>query len=462
MKKAMKYRDFVIVFNEMEAKERLFERKVCNVFYWKLIRIYIFNYIIQKKNYFGSFHPNNQKKNRLTLLWKELKLSLFQNASHGNHHIDYVVYRHRRRIDIDGKFVEVNTEYLDRLIPDFNNRNVEYVETGIAYGERNITKKSLFLINGPLHKVLFFCFFKFIINFSFKNEADYISDVLRRYLDENINLKPFLIKEIKNYYLSYRINYRYLKRRTPSKVYLTCSYGREGIIQAARDLGIKVYELQHGMISHIHLGYSFPKGVKIPYFPDKILLYGEFWKYEADYPINDNCLLVIGNPYVEIQKNKYSKNVKNPSCIVFISSGDYGRPLSKLAINFLKKNKACKIIYKLHPSEFGVWKTLYPDLANCTGKSLEVIEDSVNLYEIFSVSTFLVGVNSTAIYESYSYDCKVILYNTNGIEDMHSLVYNYHVPLINDEIELAEIIKSYPNDVMVNRDFIYKDISSCI
>ncbi len=49
------------------------------------------------------------------------------------------------------------------------------------------------------------------------------------------------------------------KRRHGIKtVYVVVAYFHQHIVGAARDLGIRVVELQHGAISPFHLGYSYP------------------------------------------------------------------------------------------------------------------------------------------------------------------------------------------------------------
>ena len=51
------------VFEEMETKEDLFERTICNTYYWKLIRIYVFNDLAVKLGITSATHPNLKRNN---------------------------------------------------------------------------------------------------------------------------------------------------------------------------------------------------------------------------------------------------------------------------------------------------------------------------------------------------------------------------------------------------------------
>lgn len=67
----------------------------------------------------------------------------------------------------------------------------------------------------------------------------------------------------------------------PQTICVQCHYHKEGLIYAARRLGIKVVELQHGLIDPCDVFYCLPKAL-VPVraralFPDRILTYGPYW-----------------------------------------------------------------------------------------------------------------------------------------------------------------------------------------
>lgn len=450
------------VFEEMEYKENLFERTICNTYYWKLIRIYVFNDLAVKLGITSATHPNLKRNNLKSAVATE-RIRLQNNAFFQKGETDYVVYRHRRRINVNEKFIEVNTEYLPYLVPELKNKRVTYIETGIAFENRNVEEKSQFLMPSPITSLVYRLFFKVKSKSNaVKNELAFINKIIESYFGFKFDLSNRIINNIKGFKLSYNLHKRYLKKKNPGKVFLVCSYGKEGIIAAARSLGIETIEIQHGIIYPFHMGYSYPQNASIPYFPDKIMLYGDFWKDQASFPIERLARLAVGNPYAELQIKKYSDTEKEKNSMLFISSGQYGVQLSKLAVDYHKQHPEYRIYYKLHPSEFKVWPDLYPHLKASEDDGLIVVEDKINLYELFARSNYLVGVNSTAIYESFSLLDKVILYNTSGIEVMKSLATDYNIPLVESTEGLYETVIHYPNNVKVDRDSIYKNVSNLL
>lgn len=450
-----------LAFKEMEKKEDLFSRQVFNVYYWKLIRISVYNRIAEKLGLMNITHPNLSRRMDLSSLIRVERVRLLKNAFSRHGLFDNIVYRHRRRIEVDGKYVEVNTEYLSELLPELMTGRTAYVETGIAYNNRNIENDSSFLIISPFKSIFYSIFFRICRNNPvIKNELYQINQIIKNNLNVNVDLGPSILSSIKGYKLSYSLHKKYLRKVQAKKVFIVCSYGKEGIISAAKDLGIETYEIQHGMISPLHMGYSFPGSTQVPYFPDNILLYGDFWKKEANYPVDESRLIVVGSPYTEMQISKYSKYEREEDTILFISSGEYGKQLSKLAIDFHNEHPNVIVYYKLHPSEFGVWSDIYPYLKNID--NIKVVEDKINLYELFARCSFLVGVNSTAIYESFALETKVILYNTVGIEDMAHIIKEFHLPIVNNSRELYNMIRDYPCDVLFERDYLYKNIAQKI
>ena len=82
----------------------------------------------------------------------------------------------------------------------------------------------------------------------------------------------------------------------------------------------------------------------------------------------------------------------------------------------------CQIKYKLHPSEYNIWKE-YPDLCRLAEvANVEILDSDVDLYSLFATSFYQIGVFSTAIYEGIGMGCKTVLLNLPGVEYMDDLV----------------------------------------
>ena len=172
-----------------------------------------------------------------------------------------------------------------------------------------------------------------------------------------INLEKFVKKPSQKVYFTKKINIKKtLSQREVKKVYLVVSYEWESLIAACHELNIEVIELQHGAISKLHLGYSFPNISKIPYFPDKMLLFGEFWYDSVPLPIKKQNIIINGFNYHNSKVHALENIAKNNKQIIFISQGTIGKSLSEIAYDFAKTNQDFKIIYKLHPGEYINWQ----------------------------------------------------------------------------------------------------------
>lgn len=80
---------------------------------------------------------------------------------------------------------------------------------------------------------------------------------------------------------------------SPDVLELTVSYSHYPIIAAAKSLDIPVVELQHGAISHCHIGYS---GKIERYFPDSVLPMDDKWaEYLAKTPLPLNPSMMSSN-----------------------------------------------------------------------------------------------------------------------------------------------------------------------
>ena len=63
--------------------------------------------------------------------------------------------------------------------------------------------------------------------------------------------------------------------KKPKAVFAVVSYMKMGYVLAARELGVKVIEMQHGTINKSHFGYANYKNVNPNLFPNYLLAYGE-------------------------------------------------------------------------------------------------------------------------------------------------------------------------------------------
>ncbi len=268
----------------------------------------------------------------------------------------------------------------------------------------------------------------------------------------NINLAALINKRISRFKVEKKYFDGILDKVKPKKIFLVVSYGKEELISSAEERDIKVTEVQHGVISKYHMGYYFPFDCSIPYFPSELVLFGEYWKKSTDFPINNKQVI---QHFSQINRNKKNdSNTNKVEAVLFISQASIGEKISKVAASFANNNEvAC--YYKLHPSEFGNWKSKYPELAESADKErIVVIKNEKSIYELFGICNYVVGVYSTAIYESLVYGCKTFLINIEGFQYMDYLIQNGYVKLLMDRFSFDDLKDSSTNEIS-NKSYFY-------
>jgi hypothetical protein len=94
-------------------------------------------------------------------------------------------------------------------------------------------------------------------------------------------LLPHLHAICFNYLLSYGMASDLLSEFRPKCIMITCHYGKEGLIRAAKENGVYVAELQHGIIDENDIFYCYPESVKeinqLALFPDSFFTFGQYW-----------------------------------------------------------------------------------------------------------------------------------------------------------------------------------------
>ncbi|HEX2675305.1 MAG TPA: hypothetical protein VHM19_01665, partial [Polyangiales bacterium] len=134
----------------------------------------------------------------------------------------------------------------------------------------------------------------------------------------------------------------------PREVYCVVAYaGFAPLMAAARERRIRSIELQHGVISHFHLGYSFPERdfATLRYFPDVVYTWGEPWDTLMDVPLPAERRQAYGFKYFEHRAQPYRHAEKSPRRLLVISQGTIGRELAEVVLRSAPALAHCEIKY---------------------------------------------------------------------------------------------------------------------
>lgn len=442
-------------FIQIEKKYNVFSLKDDEVYYWKLIRFELFDCIIRSLDIIKEGHPLNKtdKVKRLVLLLKYSFLNIFRKKNIIES--DVLFLTHGRKQRCGNKFIDI---YLNDIIESFKKdpKEMLIIDRPDHYGRHYYT---------GYENMVYFERFGHIIRegaykiFSFHNKLlesnQEILDIgheLYRIFDITLDLSGLVRKRIFRFRFEKKYFDKLLDDVNPQKIFLVASYGKEELIASAQEREIDVIEVQHGVISKYHMGYYFPFSIPIPYFPSKIILFGEFWKQSSVFPKNNTQVVRNLRFMKKMDDNDYS-NSKSEK-VMFISQGSIGNKLSKVASSFANNN-CIDCYFKLHPSEYSNWKLKYSELAECEKKGqIKVIANEKSIYELFNVCNYSIGVYSTAIYESLMYGCKTYLINIEGYQYMEYLIENNYVKLLSQEFTLIDLV-NFKNKKILNKSYFY-------
>ncbi len=417
-------------YTQFEERLSLFDLKVDEVLFWERIRFHVFKNIFttklmqeDKEEIISHQFPKRKIRNyvlKADYLFKSI-FQLKKNPLLSKNSDILILSSSRRKKLSDGKWWDVFTDYFIEEL-EYSSVSIEG-PFGFQYLKPAKTRNLLHFAYIDLLVLMkrIWGIGKIKLSSEEKVLLDKITEEISLLFKVRINIRKLVTdiltirKRIKPYYISI------LRRIKPKIVLLVCSYGKEEFIETCREQNIPTIELQHGVITRFHPGYSFEgkKARKIT-FPDYLFTFGDYWKNSVTYPIDKKNILSVGHTELEILQKEY-ENKKKRKQILILSQPFVGHELSKFAAALSKeKNLDYEIIYKLHPGEYSNWKEIYPKLDKSTLKIVD--HTGKNIHELFSESTIQIGVNSTAIYEGLSYGLKTMIFSAPGYEYMQYLI----------------------------------------
>ena len=292
--------------------------------------------------------------------------------------------------------------------------------------------------------------------------AHKINIAIKKYFGINLNEEE-LSEKITKYYFYYKIRkkmiIRLLKRVSPKIIIEVVGYEFNKMVlnEAAKELRIPTVELQHGVIGRGHIAYNYKVNRRYKYLPDKLFVFSNYWKQTCKFPIGEDKICAVGYPYLEEQKDKYLPEKSEKLTILVLSQPflyaqkihDYIKSLCDI---LKKKSIKFKLIYKLHPSEFGRNEYMYQDF--CNDLNVELVNNSAkSLYYFFSVSDIQVGATSTAIFEGLAYNLKTYIIDFPDVREyMGDLCEAGYATICSSPEELADCISQGISEINECRD----------
>ncbi len=206
------------------------------------------------------------------------------------------------------------------------------------------------------------------------------------------------------------------------------------VVRGAKLAGCRFVELQHGSIYPQHPSHNWPSGAIVQLAPNEFFYWGPYWIEGIRFASNTKPVLVGAIPAMANLQVKAKKSI--PKQVLFISSYDVTERLFAKAVELAEKREDLSILYKGHPREDLSKQAEYlrktPKLGN-----LSIIESKATAIDLISESEYVVGVNSTALFEAAALGKKVVVIEIPGWEISKGLISRGDATLVGSKSELA-------------------------
>ena len=409
------------LFLLFENKYNLFDVKVNGFQVWPYIRFSTYMKIEEMAN-----HQQKRKTPQKRPGVQEI-VSIIYNCTYKNPLLyktkhKYLIVEHARKLLVDNKYECIYTNELADILGN------KAVSAEFLYEGKHLYPSR---VNNPLcldYIDIAPGITRGVLEIKYKNELKEIAQFSKKvsgFIAEwfNVDIEPEYINNMAAkrfiwHHEKIKLFAKLLRNISPEIIIEVVGYETDKMIlnEAAHQLGIRVIELQHGVLSTGHIAYNYLNKVEYSYLPDFYFLFSDFWKTAASFPVEDQKLVSVGYPYLDRMLEKYKEDdYKQESLtIIVLSQPEYSIKLQENVLTLIEcldtRSVKYKIIYKLHPAEYRLSSNNFSDLREKS--QIEVIDSSnKNLYELFSEADIQIGVTSTAIYEGLAYGLGTYLFH---------------------------------------------------
>ncbi len=399
---------------EMEEKHGLFTHQIDGVYWWKLIRDPFSRMLV--KSYSKKKQSNSVSKKASKLLSLDGIRKFTKNVKCFVKKTDTIIMENPRKILYDGVYID---PYTDDLVSRLRDSRVNYqiyqpYYARVTYKDQYDEKRRYIIpsISEYISRKLVLKFHPLELD---ENLVAMFEQLLERF-NTKLDYRYLIHNAIIQFRQDEKAYYSLFKRSKASELYLICSYGKEGIISGAKKAGLKVIEIQHGLITRYHLGYCFPND-SVPYFPDQIHLWGDYFKQVMNAELIETK--ISGNQYLKNCVNQISSEFKTD--ILIISQPSRRDILVALARGIADTFPGLKVTYRTHPIEHSEEaKKFYQD--SILPENIEVVFSEDHVYEQLYGSDIVIGCFSTVLIEALAFDCQVCVYGSDGLELLFELI----------------------------------------
>ena len=386
-----------------------------NLFIWPFIRHEIYELLMAGEVGFQERHgkPTESRKTPVG----DIDFKSYYEAHKNNleiihkHKILFLCNMVRSVLTKNGKIFDKEIDYFVNL---HESSYISYIAYNNQYHENRYIDNSSYMnhifFKGTLYNRLKSIAFKKeypILTYLYRNNI--IDNKWQRHLNEKLCQLDYTLPIIKKNYI------KFLNHIEPEIVFIRlASYGRYAhLVRWAKEIGVKVGEFQHGLISQAHMAYNYSNKLYDndqykAYWPDYILTYGDYWNKQIGIPCKK---YVVGNPHFCTSKQNYFDIYEDKNTVLILSQGTMTKKFVELAIYLSQNLKDYKVVFKLHPTEV-YFEDRYEVLYKYN--NIEVVKTG-DIYEYIAKYEKIIAHTSTVAFEATAFNKRIFI-----LDDEHT------------------------------------------
>ena len=368
--------------------------------------------LLRQKFFFDEVRKSLGYDNKLrTRNKKQLLLNSFSGIKHlfQLKKFDYIFFNNTgKRIPLEGKYFDI---FFDAWADKLDQEKCLFIEWAIDKHLSNSETYSSNVISDLPFKFLT-TVLSYFTKIKLQNGA-ILDEIIKKY-----DLSASVEKEIKDKLAEIYIFKFVFKIIKPKAIFVLSSFTKVSIVVAAKELGIKVYEAQHGYIGDAHTFYYTEKQFKEAY-PDYLLSFGTYEKQKGNPKLifNSEQIIPVGSFQLELIKNR-----KTPKELMTLKS-KY-KLVFCVALQAIKEEEMLFWILKeaqIHMDWLFIIRAKNKDLQYSKyTKQENIIElNNYNIYEVLKISNYNITIYSTTAIEGIFLGAKPIFFNVNNLSRNH-------------------------------------------
>lgn len=314
---------------------------------------------------------------------------------------------------IHGKWVDKSVDYILENLP-----RAFLIELPLPRHFKKSEIPSRFISSKlPLYALEKFYSFLFLRTLEIENE-----DIVKKILGElncDFDYRSVLKRNIAQYRVGELLQWFY----GPEAVIVQCSYTNIGLIKAFKDKGVKVIEVQHGLITSSHEAYNVFKRFDTSYYPDFFLAYGSTEKEifrRSHFLVSEDRVIPVGHFYLDmLNASKGTKAEIIPEVVDYsfgVSITGQMLSVEEKLVEFIKevaiRMPSICFFYLPRNSNSYIFKVanLPKNLVNASGR---------DTYEVIRLTSYHTTLFSTCAIEALALGTPNILVNIDNLAKVH-------------------------------------------